>query len=171
MRLHVVLLTALLLASSSAIPAESKPGRAADAAGAFARLKTLAGEWKADTKMGKAHITYEVIAGGTTLVERETIEGMAPMLTVYHLDGDRLLLTHYCMAGNQPRMQAKTYNADAGEIQFAFLDATNLKPGAGHMRDAKFRISENTKEFESEWTFHENGQPKSTERAQYTRVK
>ena len=48
------------------------------------------------------------------------------VLTVFHLDGDRLILTHYCMAGNQPRMQATSYDAKKGEIRFQFLDATNL---------------------------------------------
>jgi len=140
-------------------------------AAAFARLKTLAGEWEADTRMGKAHLSYEVIAGGTALVEKETAEQMPAMLTVYHLDGERLLLTHYCMAGNQPRMQVKAFNPESGEVQFQFLDATNLTgTGAGHMHNATFRVVDNN-HLATEWEFYENGQKKFSETAQYTRVR
>ena len=43
--------------------AETTPGPAA-----YARLKTLVGEWEATTPMGKMHLSYELIAGGTSLV-------------------------------------------------------------------------------------------------------
>jgi len=33
------------------------------------------------------------------------------MLTLYHRDGNRLVLTHYCREGNQPGMQAKPFDA------------------------------------------------------------
>lgn len=168
-RKKVVSVTALLFLPA-ALAADTKVDRTADAPAAFARLKTLVGEWEADTKMGKARLSYELIAGGTTLIERESAEKMAPMMTVYHLDGDRLLLTHYCMAGNQPRMQARAYNPEAGEIEFAFLDATNLKPDAGHMHNARMRLLSNDK-MATDWTFYENNRPKATESAQYTRVK
>jgi hypothetical protein len=137
---------------------------------AYARLKTLVGEWEADTAMGKAHISYELIAGGTSLVEKESAEKMPAMLTVYYLDDDRLLLTHYCMAGNQPRMQARAFNSDTGEVAFEFLDATNLTPGAGHMHNAKIRVADHD-HLNTEWEFYENGQRKMAETAQYTRVK
>src|SRR5713226_971817 len=94
-----LLMANLLLAAVAVQGGGAKSERSNDAT-AFARLKTLVGEWEADTKMGKAHVSYELIAGGTALK-------MPAMLTVYHLDGERLLLTHYCMAGNQPRMQAR----------------------------------------------------------------
>jgi hypothetical protein len=96
---------------------------------------------------------------------------MAPMLTVYHVDGKRLMLTHYCMAGNQPRMVAGPLNAQTGEIEFHFLDATNLaSPDAGHMRNAKLQLIDRD-HLSSEWQFFENGKPKMTEKARYTRVK
>jgi hypothetical protein len=169
MKLHVVLLTILLAPAAYNWP-NTTSSRTIDAAAAFGRLQTLAGDWEANTKMGKARITYELIAGGTALVERESIENMEPMLTVYYLDGDRLLLTHYCMVGNQPRLQAKSYNPDTGEIEFQFLDATNLKRGAGHMHSARLRLVSKTS-LESDWDFYENNQLKSRESAQYTRVK
>ena len=120
--------------------------------------------------MGKVHVSYELIAGGTSLVEKESGEKMPAMLTVYYLDGDRLLLTHYCMAGNQPRMQARAFNPETGEVAFEFLDATNLAPGGGHMHNAKIRLADHD-HFSSEWEFYENGQRKMAETAQYTRVK
>ncbi len=169
MKRQYLAIASLLLAAVAVHAASSKSESANDAA-AFARLKTLVGDWEADTKMGKAHLNYEVIAGGTALVEKETAEKMPAMLTVYHLDGGRLLLTHYCMAGNQPRMQARAFNAETGELEFQFLDAGNLPdPNAGHMHNARFRLVDSN-HLVSEWEFYENGQRKLTETSQYTRV-
>ncbi len=163
-------LTAGLLLAAAAVQGAGYKAEHDDAA-AFSRLKTLAGDWEADTQMGKVHLSYEVIAGGTALVERETAEKMPPMLTVYYLDGNRLLLTHYCMAGNQPRMQAKTFNPKTGEVDFQFLDATNLgSPDAGHMHDARIRMADKD-HLISAWDFYENGQRKRTETFQYSRVR
>ncbi len=160
-----------ILASAAAYAADAKSENSIDSAAAFSRLKSLVGEWQADTGMGKVHVSYELIAGGTALVERESGEHMPPMMTVYHFDGNRLMLTHYCMAGNQPRMQATAFNASTGAIKFRFLDATNLKsPGDGHMHNADIRIVDNN-HMQSSWQFYENGQPKMTESADYTRVR
>ncbi len=170
MKRHHLLIASLALAAVAVQAAGPKSERSTDAA-AFARLKTLVGEWQADTRMGKAHLKYELIAGGTALVERETAEKMPEMLTVYHLDGDRLLLTHYCMAGNQPRMQARAFNPESGELEFQFLDATNLAgPGAGHMHNARIRFVDND-HLATAWDFYENGQQKLTETMQYTRIR
>ena len=59
------------------------------AADAFSRLKTLAGDWEANGQMGKSHLNIQLIAGGTSLVERETADQMPEMMTVYYVDGDR----------------------------------------------------------------------------------
>jgi hypothetical protein len=74
------------------------------------------------------------------------------------------------MAGNQPRMQARSFNPETGEVAFEFLDATNLTAGAGHMHNAKFRIADHD-HLVTEWEFYENGQKKFGESAQYTRVR
>jgi len=169
MKRHLFVIAAVLLAAAAVYAAGPKSDASVGPA-AYARLKTLVGEWEADTSMGKAHVSYELIAGGTSLVEKESGEKMPTMLTVYYLDGDRLLLTHYCMAGNQPRMQARAFNPETGEVDFEFLDATNLTPGAGHMHNAKIRVPGNDR-LSAEWEFYENGQRKMAETFQYTRVK
>ena len=111
-----LLLATMLLAGLAANAADSKSGSTTNAAAGFARLKTLVGEWEATTERGKAHLRYELIAGGTALVERFSSEKMPAMLTVYHFNGDRLMPTHYCEAGNQPRMQAGPFNPETGEL-------------------------------------------------------
>lgn len=165
MKLHIVIAGFLL--ASAAIPA-AEP--ALDAKAAFARLKTLAGNWEADTSMGKAQMSIELIAGGTVLVERETSTHMQPMMTMYHLDGDRLILTHYCMAGNQPRMQAKEFDPKTGTFRFLFLDATNLAtPDAGHMHNVTLQLKDD-RHMVSQWEFFDKGKPAYNEKFEYTRM-
>jgi hypothetical protein len=170
MRTQYLLIAALLAGSIAGHGSDARSDRPADAAAAFSRLKTLAGEWHADTKEGKVHVSYEVVAGGTSLLERESGDKMPVMLTLFHVDGDRLLLTHYCMAGNQPRMQARRFHPKTGDIEFQFLDGTNLTPGAGHMHNARFQLVDD-RHFQAEWQFYENGKLKFAENAQYTRVR
>ena len=170
MRLQL-LIAAGLFASAMTYGASPNSDTRIDAPTAFARLKTLVGEWEANTQQGKAHLSYELTGGGTALVERESGDSEPGMTTIYHLDGTRLILTHYCMAGNQPRMQARTFNPESGELQFTFLDATNLaSPGAGHMQNVRLRFVDNN-HLETEWQFYENGKQKFSETAQYTRIR
>jgi hypothetical protein len=171
MKTQLLVITSLLNAWTAAGATEPAFGQNVDASAAFVRLKALAGEWKAQTKEGEAHLSYEVISGGHSVVERDSEGNRPPMLTVYYLDGNRLLLTHYCMAANQPRMQARQFDAGTGELKFEFLDASNLaNPGTGHMHNATIRfVDEN--HVTTEWQYFENGKPKFAEAAQYSHVK
>ena len=173
MRIQYLLIAGLLLASAAGVAGNPKSGQP-DAAAAFARLKALVGEWEADTKeMGKAHNSYELIANGSVLLERESFAGDKDktMLSAYHLDGNRLILTHYCMAGNQPRLQLQSFYPASGEMEFVFLDGTNLSsPNTGHMHQVKLRVA-GSGSLESNWQFFENGKLKFSEPAQYTRVR
>src|SRR5262245_18380667 len=105
------------------------PKSAIDAATAFARLKALAGTWSAPAADGKqATTTVELKASGTVLVERyanPALPGGGHMITAYHLDGPALVLTHYCIANNQPTLRATAFDVSTGEIQFEFVSARN----------------------------------------------
>jgi hypothetical protein len=124
---------------------------------ALAQLKALAGTWQAKTPDGKVtRATYEVDAGGSAVVERLEGMGEAPMITVYYPDGAHVMLTHYCTAGNQPRM--RTAGAASGkDLNFAFVDATNLKsPADGHMHALKFTFTD-ADHFSQVWTMRVAG--------------
>lgn len=142
---------------------------AIDVKAAFERLKSMAGDWHANSSMGAATIRVEVLAGGSALIQREKMGQMEEMVTMIHLDGDRLMLTHYCMVHNQPRMQARSYDAKNGEVRFEFVDGTNMKPTDGHMHNASFRFL-SPDVVHQDWEYYEGGKRKNTESLDYRRV-
>lgn len=112
---------------------------AADFTDAFARLKTLVGTWDVEGAGNGRYVEYSLSGGGETLVEE--FKGEPTMATFYHMDGKKLMLTHYCNAGNQPRMTAAGYDQTRGLLSFRFLDVTNLKaPTAYHTHDLEIRF-------------------------------
>lgn len=113
---------------------------------AFEKLKSLQGLWDesawSDEGGGRRVVEYRLTGDGTSLIEEFT--GEPAMTTVYHMDGNELRMTHFCNAGNQPRMKATSW--DGGDsIQFEFVDVTNLSsPDAYHTRTLRIEfIDEN----------------------------
>jgi hypothetical protein len=157
-----------ILVLAAAIPAAAQTNNS-DAQAAFDRLKQLQGEWEAKSADGKTeHISYRLIAAGSAV--QEVYSGAhGDMLTVYTLDGNRVLLTHYCMAHNQPRMAAS--RLENGELDFQFLDATGLdSPATGHMHNASFHFTDEN-HFSQNWHFVENGKEKFNENIEYARLR
>lgn len=114
-----------------------------DAQKSFDKLKTLAGSWEGtvDGKSLQGQVTMRVTSMGNTLMhEMKSSERPDDPISMFHLDGDRLLMTHYCDAGNQPRM-AGTISPDGKTITFDFLSATNLLSSQeGHMQHVVFTL-------------------------------
>ena len=80
------------------------------------------------------------------------------MVSMYAMDGSRLLMTHYCGAGNQPRMVG-TLSPDGKTLTFNFLDATNLdNPQTGHMHHAVFTFVDENHHIE-DWTYMAGDKP------------
>jgi hypothetical protein len=98
---------------------------------AFNVMKPLAGEWKEIGKGEKGtKVRYELVADGTALVEYLNPGKPECMVTVYYPDGNRVMMTHFCTDGNQPRMVG---TGTSKQMTFKMVDITNLEPGAGHM--------------------------------------
>jgi hypothetical protein len=160
----------IFLSSAIFVRAADKPD--ANGAAAFARLKTLVGTWEATgRKSGTATSTFESVASGSAIIERVKMPGESEMVTMYHLDGNRLVLTHYCTAGNQPHMQVESFDPASNQLAFNFAGGGNLaNPNAGHMHHAVLTFG-GADDFQYAWTFQKDGKAQFTENLQYHRVK
>jgi len=123
----------------------------------FDTLKALTGNWEGKNNQGQTmRVSFREASGGSTLLSEIYGQGSENMISMIHLDGDRLLMTHYCGAGNQPRMKA-TLAPDGKSVAFDFIDATNLAgPEAGHMHHVVFSVPDADHHTE-EWTFLDHG--------------
>jgi hypothetical protein len=129
-----------------------------DAQKSFDKMKSLAGTWEGKMSDGQTvTMTYTLVSGGTAVMADGIHDSM---VTMYALDGNRLLMTHYCGMGNQPRMSA-ALSPDGKTLEFTFVDATNLaSPQAGHMHHAVFNFVD-ANHYSEEWTFTQDGQSKT----------
>ena len=144
---------------SAAAPAEHhmmKPSKG------LAQLTALVGDWDGQTPDGKAvHLSYQVVSGGSAVLERLQMGAEPEMLTVYSPDGDRVAVTHFCSAGNQPQMSTGPVTTDVKQLSFMFVRATNLAtPGEGHMHNLTIKFVDPT-HITQEWTWSENGQTRT----------
>jgi hypothetical protein len=107
-------------------------------AAAFERLKTLSGTWDVVESRagGKSTATYLMTGRGSVLIEDLRAGGIGGMMTAYHLDQGTLVLTHYCGAGNQPRMRLKGVHDGGRRMRFEIYDITNLADPDGYRSTA-----------------------------------
>jgi hypothetical protein len=138
---------------------------------AFERFKKLEGNWKGrSTKGWEETVSYKTIAQGSVVVGTSfDAHPNETMLTMFHLDGDRLMLTHYCVAKNQPRLVATSFTDDGKTITFTFLDGTNIPSrDRGHMDKAVFRFLDDN-HMTSQWTWYQGGKESWMEEIQLER--
>ncbi|HEV3222097.1 MAG TPA: hypothetical protein VGZ90_04425 [Puia sp.] len=116
---------------------------------AFNSIKNLVGEWQGGFKWsggrtteGQMNARYYLTGNGTAVVEDLMNQGNIIMTSVYHLDGTELRVTHYCAAGNQPRLKASAFNSENKSVNFQLVDITNLTgPDAAHVKGIELRFT------------------------------
>jgi Protein of unknown function (DUF1579) len=169
MKRFVLLLFVITASQAAAEPPHSKT---------FDRLKSLAGSWEGTMTTSpkvphidgtKTNVTLRVTSMGNLLMHEMTGAGRPddPITTIY-LEGERLQLTHYCDAGNRPRMTGKV-SPDGKSVEFDFLDVTG-EMKHGHMHRAVFTIVDDDHHVE-EWTFMMPGEKPMRARVDLRRVK
>jgi hypothetical protein len=136
---------------------------------AFAELKKLAGKWEMKGPDGLTIVTYKVTGAGSALVETQFAGEAHEMVSVYHMDGNDLYLTHYCAAGNQPTLKYVP-GKDAKVLFFNFVRGTNMKPTDMHIHSAKHYLK-GTNDLQSDWTGWSGGKPGSSITLKVKRVK
>jgi len=120
----IILVATAAVALPQQMPMPKASGPQSDAQKAFEKLKTLAGTWEG-TYMGMSgNVTIRVTSTGNAILHEMTASGRPDdPITMIYVDGDRLLLTHFCDSGNRPRMQGKL-SPDGNTVTFDFLDVS-----------------------------------------------
>jgi hypothetical protein len=129
-----------ILACSVALFITQTTFAATDAEGSFAALKALQGTWLiySDGKPLTIQMTYGVGSKGSIVTEQFGKE-----LSVFYRDGSGLLMTHFCNAGNQPRLRL-TDSSSPGRFQFEMFDITNLADHSkAHVQRIIYKIVDN----------------------------
>ncbi|MGA9508205.1 MAG: hypothetical protein WBV55_06105 [Candidatus Sulfotelmatobacter sp.] len=158
LRVALFVLSIGLTYLSTAVYAQS------DGQKSFDEIKTLAGSWEgyvktvprdADIEGKLTRVTLRVTSMGNAIVHEMSADGRSDdPITMLYLDGDRLLLTHYCDAGNRPRMAGKMM-PDGKTVDFDFLDVAGSTQ-YGHMHHAVFTAIDANHHTE-DWTYMEPG--------------
>lgn len=177
-------LTALLLSLPAVAlaqhehPAAPAPAAPAEGQKSFTALKTLAGTWEGTLTTEPA--VKEIDGKRVKVMIRETSRGNALMhemaitgipddpITMLYLDGERVMLTHYCDAGNRPRMAGKS-SSDGKRVAFEVLDVSGGTQ-RGHMADAAFTLVDGDRHLE-EWKFNLPGGKQVKARFELQRTK
>ncbi len=132
-----MILCALIVSATVAIAEDAKPNAA------FEQMKSMVGDWTGSMtgeggKKEEAPFTYRLTAGGSALVETIFAGTDHEMVSVYTVDKGTLVLTHYCMMGNQPHMKMDA-QTDPKVLSFTFDGGGNMASDKdAHMHTAKY---------------------------------
>ena len=113
-------------------------------------------------------VDYHITSNGSAVVETLFRGTPHEMVTVYTLDGDRVLMTHYCALGNQPRLigQVKKDNV----IHFTFLDGTNIAPSSDSYMGELVMTMTDKDHLRQEWSHYNGVEKGGTAVFEFTRV-
>ncbi|HWZ85238.1 MAG TPA: hypothetical protein VN032_03500 [Thermoanaerobaculia bacterium] len=146
MRLSKSLVSVLVLALLAAPPASARPS-----ATGWDRMKSLVGSWQGTGEGKVVSVRYALVSNGTALMETLDGDHDVTMITMYAPDAATVLATHYCAAGNQPRMRAAA-SPDGKSLAFEFVDASNVTAASADVMRSLVVTFVDADHFEQEWT-------------------
>ncbi|HEV2705807.1 MAG TPA: hypothetical protein VGV59_07765 [Pyrinomonadaceae bacterium] len=112
----------------------SRPTNAAapsDAQKALEQMKTLTGSWQGTIMGIPLDVTIRPASSRTALLHEAHGDGKRPPdheITMFYVEGERLLATHYCDGGNRARLEGKI-SPDGKTIEFTLLDVAGSTQG------------------------------------------
>jgi hypothetical protein len=138
---------------------------------AFEQLASLVGQWKGVQANTEIKLTYTLTANGSALMEESQPAGEAAMITMFTVDGDHLIATHYCSMGNQPQMVTKPITEpSAKNLTFSLSRVTGLKTPEDFHNTALTITMEDGQHLTQLWTYEYNGK-KGTNTFRFTRTR
>lgn len=126
----------------------------------FEKLKTLEGKWSGTVTGGNQKpetmtVTYETSSGKTALIEKLAAGTPGEMVSIYNDENDSLVMTHYCMMRNQPKL--KLISGDDKQIELEMTEDSNgVKMQDDHMHALKITF-DGPDEITQQWTGYEKG--------------
>jgi hypothetical protein len=149
--------TIILIATASGLA-----GNKTKSEEAFDRLMSLQGEWEGEQGGAKIDVTYTLTANGSALMEQFRPESGPVMITMFTVDGDHLVATHYCSAKNQPQMVTSAIADARKPLAFSLARITGLKsPDAWHNTGLTV-VQEDKDHLTQEWTYESKGKSGKT---------
>ena len=138
----------------------------------FELIKALVGTWQGSkqTLDGQEIITveYALTAKGTAVIERMFPNTPKEMVSIYAQDGHQMIMTHYCLLGNQPRMRTSS-SMNENFITLSYVDGTGMRSVQDkHMHQLTLTLID-ARHINQEWTVFENGRETVTHTFTFSR--
>jgi hypothetical protein len=118
-----IALIALCLIGFNAYGHDHEAAKPSGANAAFEKLKRLAGTHQVNQMSASGPTTkieYRISAGGSAVFETMFAGEPHEMITVYTVDGDSVMATHFCSGGNQPVMRLNATKSNEHQLVFDF---------------------------------------------------
>lgn len=145
-----------------------------DAQAGFEKFKAMVGDWEGANEQGvKIRHRYSLIGGGSVVMEESWFDAHKGdmMVTMYSLHEGKLILTHYCVAKNQPRLVATAFKDGGAKVEFTFMDATGIpNREQGHMDKAIYEFFGKDR-YKTRWTWYSKGKEQWMEAFELKRMK
>jgi hypothetical protein len=124
---------------------------------AFDRLASLKGEWKGEIDGVNTTLIYTLTANGSALMEECRPEKGPEMITLFTVDGDHLIVTHYCSAKNQPQLATPAITDAQKPLAFSLVRVTGLKSPDDFHNTGLTVIQEDNDHLTQEWSYQFQG--------------
>ena len=124
---------------------------------AFDRLASLKGEWKGEIDGVNTTLIYTLTANGSVLMEECRPEKGPEMITLFTVDGDHLIATHYCSAKNQPQMATSAITDVHTPLEFSLVRVTGLKSPDDFHNTGLTVIQDDNDHLTQEWSYEHKG--------------
>src|SRR5437773_8682670 len=120
---------------------------------AFDRLASLKGEWKGEINGVDTTLIYTLTANASALMEECRPRKGPEMITMFTIDGDHLIATHYCSTKNQPQIATSTITDAQKPLTFSLVRVTGLKSADDWHNTGLTVIQEDNDHLTQEWSY------------------
>ena len=154
-----LLLIASVLVPASAMSQQGRPEEKSKSSAVFKQLSALVGDWEGVQGGVPIKVTYTLTGDGSALMEYMK-PGNSPaeaMVTMFTVDGDHLVATHYCAARNQPQMVTGVPEKLEQGVTFSLVRVTGMKTPDDWHNTGLTLIRDDADHLTQRWTYAYRG--------------